>query len=231
MSVVTVSFRRYTDTAGLEAWKEKVEKARARLAKRKTNNVGARDSAFLRYCRERTKLTEVNPAALSGRQGADYKRSLVDEWLMLKTEDRRKFVKRAAAACPEPVTSRFRPDSNFGAVTEAVEDMINGYLGDQANVDKESFKVSLLQISHMCTIAQSTNRSRFFLGNGLSEDSARHGRPWRARGGAGGPVGGRAVDADDAQHLPLRRQRRDERHTRYSQTQRNTHGKFKRHYH
>ena len=126
--------KRYTDAEGLESAKSRVEKSRARLHRRKD---GKRDSAFLRFCKDRTRELEVDPLSLTETKAReDFKRSLVTEWNDLRSrsvgscKSRSHYEKRAAPA-PDPVASRFRPDSNFGAVSEAVEDMIEKYMSSR----------------------------------------------------------------------------------------------------
>ena len=60
----------------------------------------------------------------------------VELWRSLDDDARKSFVKKSAK-CPDPVPSLFRPDSNFGSVTETIDDMIENY------VDKESRKIVL----------------------------------------------------------------------------------------
>ena len=45
----------------------------------------------------------------------------------MNEDDREKWVKRAAR-CPDPVPTVFRPDSNFGSITETIDNMIESYV-------------------------------------------------------------------------------------------------------
>ncbi len=47
-------------------------------------------------------------------------------------ESRKKYISRSAK-CPDPVPSIFRPDSNFGSVTETVDAMIEKYIDVESN--------------------------------------------------------------------------------------------------
>ncbi len=138
--------KRYTDLEALEAHKKRVKKSRDRLVRRFVR----RDSGFLRFCRDRARDMQVEPHSLEPRLKEDFKRTLVSEWHSLKEEGEdegrgRSYYERKAGRVPDPTVSAFRPDSNFGAVSEKVEDMIESYLGQggacAAGVDDESFRV------------------------------------------------------------------------------------------
>jgi hypothetical protein len=51
----------------------------------------------------------------------------IQQWRTLDDDEKGKFFKKAAK-CPEPVPSLFRPDSNFGSVTETIDEMIEKYI-------------------------------------------------------------------------------------------------------
>ena len=58
----------------------------------------------------------------------------------------RDYYEKKAAGCPDPLVSKFRPDSNFGAVTEAVDRLIDDYMGGKEadqRFNSEEFKVSV----------------------------------------------------------------------------------------
>ena len=58
-------------------------------------------------------------------------------WHKLDPDDQKHYTDKAPR-CPNPLTSIHRPDSNFGAVTEAVDKMIEDYL--DANSETKEFK-------------------------------------------------------------------------------------------
>ena len=56
---------------------------------------------------------------------------VVKAWHKLDPEDQKYYADKAPP-CPNPLTSIHRPDSNFGAVTEAIDQMIDDYLDKNA---------------------------------------------------------------------------------------------------
>ena len=40
---------------------------------------------------------------------------------------------KKASKCPDPVASLFRPDSNFGSVTETIDEMIDKYIETESS--------------------------------------------------------------------------------------------------
>ena len=75
--------------------------------------------------------------------------TLVDDWRNLPEENQSSYLKKAARK-PDPVTAHIRPDSNFGAVTEAVEGMIEEYLSNKEGLDEKEFKVR--KLARVCPV-------------------------------------------------------------------------------
>ncbi len=111
-------------------------------AKRQTpEKRNARDGAFLRFSTSRAKELAMNLNEMEAAARAEFKKTMVAEWRSLDA-DRRALYKKKAAKCPDPLTSVYRPDSNFGAVTEAVEKMIEQYLSVRTEeFDPQEFRV------------------------------------------------------------------------------------------
>lgn len=74
------------------------------------------------------------------------------------TPDDRKFYADKAPKCPNPLTSIHRPDSNFGAVTEAVDKMIEDYL--ESNAETNDFKKEITKKEF--TVNNEANKAHFF---------------------------------------------------------------------
>jgi len=95
-----------------------------------------RAGGFLKYCQ--------NVSADSGGElGAQNSKLLTDSWFKLPAAERKKYDKKAAARCPEPVVSKYRSDSNFASITEKMDAMIEDYLKGKSFSDKQAFEDTL----------------------------------------------------------------------------------------
>ncbi len=152
--------KRYTDAEALETHKGKVDKARTRNAKKKS---GKRDSGFLRFCKDNVKAMQVDPQSLKPVLHQEFKNTLTAEWHRQKDSSdpsekgSRAYYEKKSTPMPDPAMSKYRPDSNFGSVSEKVERMIENYVGSKRleGVDEEEFKVRTLfkcQVCVRCTI-------------------------------------------------------------------------------
>ena len=93
-----------------------------------------RMSGFLKFCQS------------EGSVGVQNSKVLVDKWRQLSDEERSKHHKKAAARCPDPVTSDFRGDSNFSSVSEVMDEMIESYFKGKdwaGGIEKERFEDTL----------------------------------------------------------------------------------------
>jgi hypothetical protein len=64
----------------------------------------------------------------------------VADWRALSDNQRLEY-ERAVAKRADPAASTLRPDSNFGVITEAVEDMMKAYLKGKKGQRAKDFKV------------------------------------------------------------------------------------------
>ena len=129
------------DPDGLAKAKSKVKKHKEKREKKK--KAKSRDSGFLRFCKKNPVKTEFNkdePVKVG---------VLSERWGAMGPAERWQYEKKAAKLA-DPSVVEYRPDSNFGAVTERVEEMIDDYLqtkeGDRS-FDAQEFRVSY-KISH-----------------------------------------------------------------------------------
>ncbi len=179
----------------------------------------------------------------------------VELWRSLDDEERKSYLKKSSK-CPDPVPSLFRPDSNFGSVTETIDEMIENYVDRESRkivlpikgakpFDPEEFRVRLVLVNNLLSlksikladssgkicrkrILHSTHKLRYIsLACDASEVPNVHRRPRRTRGCPCSPVRRRAFYSDDPEHLPFRRQRWNERHPWYPQVEGNPDGEFK----
>ncbi|XP_059079806.1 DNA-directed RNA polymerase I subunit RPA1-like [Tigriopus californicus] len=128
--------QKYTDVDDLDHAKRKMIKWKIKHGAK-----DYRDSGFLRFCRKRGgehhELAQIQ--SKFGRSKLDD--FLLDEWRSMSDEERRPYHKKAPI-CPDPVVHGYRPDSNFGSVTEALDDMIETYLSkkDSTRFDTVQFR-------------------------------------------------------------------------------------------
>lgn len=102
---------------------------RAVKRKKKKKEGGVRNSGFLRYCKKQSNGVVEEVDRNTGRPHSAKKWEM--EWRRMDKQDKRKYEKKAEH-CPDPVTTTYRADSNFGSVTEAIDDMIDNYIDDKA---------------------------------------------------------------------------------------------------
>ena len=112
------------DPEGLQKYKDKVEKAKARNAK----NCGVRTSGFLKFCEKYASQNEDDDdMEINAKTGRTMKTErLIKAWH--DCDSKSKYEKKAGKI-PDPVTSKYRQDSNFGSVTETLDKMIQEYKG------------------------------------------------------------------------------------------------------
>ncbi|CAL8145005.1 unnamed protein product [Orchesella dallaii] len=84
-----------------------------------------RRTGFLQFCDDMSSsvehLTEINP--LTGR--TQKCEQLINMWRQLTSEDREEY-EGANKACPDPLISYLRPDSNFSVVSESLDNILRG---------------------------------------------------------------------------------------------------------
>ena len=108
------------DPAGLESYKKEVRKA-------KKNNAPdrIRTSGFLKFCEKFVDDNDPEDEKFDGRNGRSKRASrIVQAWQ--DYDKKSKYVKKAGKL-PDPLPSQYRPDSNFGSVTETIDQMIEEY--------------------------------------------------------------------------------------------------------
>ncbi len=107
----------------------------------------------------------MDPFSLDSKLSEDYKHSLVSEWHDLSQEEKARFERKAGRSV-DPAVATFRPDSNFGSISEKLEEMMEDYLKDdgefclrlkrknerQKQEEKEKFKV--LDATRQCNLGQ-----------------------------------------------------------------------------
>ena len=124
--------KRYTNSEAVSEAKKRVTKWKA---KHPTAMVTPRRaSGFLKFCRKMACEYEDVPEALDRSTGRSKRNSaLVKAWQALSQPERDMFEKKAAARCPDPVSSKLRPDSNFGSVSETLDEIIENYVSEKKN--------------------------------------------------------------------------------------------------
>ena len=112
------------DPEGLEKYKQKIEKAKSRQSKIQT---GERSNGFLKFCEKLDIEEQSDDNEISSNTGRILKAGRLEKaWR--DYENKSKYEKKAGKL-PDPVTCRYRADSNFGSVTEQIDAMIEGYKG------------------------------------------------------------------------------------------------------
>jgi DNA-directed RNA polymerase I subunit RPA1 len=108
------------DKTALEKYKRQVVKAKAKAPE------GRRSSGFLKFCEKHDgDESSKEDLVVSKTTGRSKKaRRLEEAWR--DHENKAKYEKKAGKL-PDPVVSKFRPDSNFGSVTETIDKMIDEY--------------------------------------------------------------------------------------------------------
>jgi len=134
----------------------------AKKAARMGRFPGLRGSGFLRFSKERQRELEIANVDEKIRE------TFVDDWRSLKPRKRQKYAEGAAKRA-DPAASVMRPDSNFGIVSEAVEDMINAYTKDQHNrQDRKDFRVSEMRSQNCRHLPFSSSGHASFEGHASS---------------------------------------------------------------
>ena len=125
------------DPEGLQKYKEKIEKAIIRKAK----NAGIRTNGFLKFC-EKLNLDDENDHSEINRHTGRPKKAKKLELAWRDYENKSKYEKKAGKM-PDPVTSQYRPDSNFGSVTETIDryDFTQGHIIDRYSQKAPSFAI------------------------------------------------------------------------------------------
>jgi len=95
--------------------KKAVKKWQSKYSNKDEKGAKRRSSGFLKFCESQ------------GKVGAQNSSLLVQNWRNLDDGERRKFHKKAAARCPDPVISDYRGDANFSSVSEVMDSMIETY--------------------------------------------------------------------------------------------------------
>eukprot|EP00095_Tigriopus_kingsejongensis_P009705 maker-scaffold1466_size39939-snap-gene-0.10 protein:Tk09705 transcript:maker-scaffold1466_size39939-snap-gene-0.10-mRNA-1 annotation:"GH20789" len=118
---------------------DKLDRAKRKMTKWKIKHGGKthRDTGFLRFCLKKGRDHPELATQVSKMGRTKLDDLLLDQWQNLTT-DERKHYNHKSPLCPDPVAHEFRPDSNFGSVTEAVDEMIESYLQDKDPVKFET---------------------------------------------------------------------------------------------
>ena len=145
------------DPEGLQKYKEKIEKAISRKAK----NAGIRTNGFLKFC-EKLNLDDENDDSEINRHTGRPKKAKKLELAWRDYENKSKYEKKAGKM-PDPVTSQYRPDSNFGSVTETIDKMIEGYKGPKDETFKDmmytKYHVNRIIYLDVDSVATTTSQS------------------------------------------------------------------------
>lgn len=88
-----------------------------------------RETSFQKFSKEIAPDIEVNNpnkrSKKTGRRHID--EAIIKIWSKADEEKKSKYSKKCVP-CPDPVTSRFQPDCNFGSLSEYVEGLMKNYL-------------------------------------------------------------------------------------------------------
>ena len=99
-------------------WRVKHEKTRVETGKRRT-------SGFMKFASKRSTelLIRANKEEQDKYKSREMKTNrtrlnaqLMKEWQEMEEDSRRHYEKKAAARCPDPAASIYRPDAHFGSV-------------------------------------------------------------------------------------------------------------------
>lgn len=115
--------------------------------KTKHQTADPRQGGFLLYSQKHmAKVRDTIPEGNGAFTRHEPALELINQWRLLDSQSRSKFLKKSVR-CPEPALSLFRPDVNFGSVSENFHDITEKYLSgrmDQRPPDNDSLR-QLLQ--------------------------------------------------------------------------------------
>ena len=109
------------DPKGLKEYKAEFKKAK----KREVAVSEKRSSAFLKFCEKFEDDIQPNDNKIADHTKGRSQRAVRIEKAWRAYEKKSKYEKKAGKL-PDPTPSKFRPDSNFGSVTETIDKMIAG---------------------------------------------------------------------------------------------------------
>ena len=112
------------DPKALEKYKDKQDKAKKAKEKGTTND--KRSSGFLKYCEDKFEddIKENDNKIADFKNGRSHRAVRLEKsW---RAYEKKSKYEKKAGKMPDPTPSKFRPDSNFGSVTDTIDKMIEG---------------------------------------------------------------------------------------------------------
>ncbi|KMQ86557.1 dna-directed rna polymerase i subunit rpa1 [Lasius niger] len=110
-----------------------------------------RISEFSRFSIENKNPNTSKGRSIDGNSGRSKAAlSLIRKWIKAKEEVKMTF-RALCAKCPDPITSKYRQDIEFGVLSERIEGLIDEYLSCSSKIKKSTFR-DLLSIKIMKTI-------------------------------------------------------------------------------
>ncbi|XP_040570911.1 DNA-directed RNA polymerase I subunit RPA1 [Lepeophtheirus salmonis] len=114
-------------------------KSKIRKKRKKVRGMKCRDGAFLRFSRDNSESSMHDINKIDPKTGRSFRTNfLIKKWS--EDDDSQNHFKKKYVQVPDPCTSVFRPDSNFGSVAEKVEDLIQSYLKNNKSDKGEQFR-------------------------------------------------------------------------------------------